>query len=411
MALNQEEGAMSMSRWVACLTFCLTGLCGGAALAGPFNPGDLVVLQTNPAAVTDPTSMTVPVSLAEYSPTGSLVQTINVSSLATSAGLNLTLQGAGLTAENNEGYLSRSGNGRFLTLGGYNAASGSTTSANYTGVIARVDSSGAVSFTNPSDTFNPNSGPQIQGVTSNDGTRFWVASDIAVSTTTAGSSGALTPVLSSSNGFFSIRVINGQLYIAAGTTSAATNILQTNPPLPTGSATTTTLAAPNEIVNEFVFLKRGGGAGVDTLYYVADTGGTTAGLQKYFFNGTTWQAAGTTSLVGGVLFGLTGFVDPNTGNANLFMTTGNGGLNMGTGTGGASQLVEFTDTAAFNATINGTSAVLATAPTGFTFKGLDFAPQAATPTPEPGTLLLGGVAALGMAGVRYLRRRRVPMAT
>ena len=53
------------------------------------------------------------------------------------------------------------------------------------------------------------------------------------------------------------------------------------------------------------------------------------------------------------------------------------------------------------------SSVLATAPTGFTFKGLDFAPQAATPTPEPATLLLGSVAVLGMAGVRYLRRRRV----
>jgi hypothetical protein len=389
---------MSSRRWAAGLILCFAGLGGQAALAGPFTPGDLVVLQINSAAVADPINFTAPVGLAEYSPTGSLVQTINVTSLASSAGINFSLIGS---AVNTEGYLSRSDNRGFLTLGGYNTPSGSAANATYTGVIARVDSAGTVSFTTPSDTFSPFNGPALNGVTSNDGTRFWVATDIAVGTTTAGSSAALTTVASTVNGFFSIRVVNGQLYVANGavdplTGNPLTNIQRTNPPLPTGSATVTTLTTPAEVVNEFVFLKRNGGAGVDTLYLATDEGG----LLKFFFNGSTWQAAGTTTIPGISQYGLTGIVDPNTGNADLFMTTGNGTAGVTT------QLVEFIDTAAFNATITGTSSILATAPSGFTFKGLDFAPQAATPAPEPGTLALGGVAVLGMAGVRYLRRRR-----
>src|SRR5207248_11668050 len=91
-----------------------------------------------------------------------------------------------------EGQLSRSSDGRFLTLAGYNTASGSSTSASYQGVIARVDSAGTVAFTTTgSSAFSPASGTWIQGPTSNDGSRFWVAGANASGTTTPGSSSSI----------------------------------------------------------------------------------------------------------------------------------------------------------------------------------------------------------------------------
>jgi hypothetical protein len=375
-----------------------TALWGGAALAGPFTPGDLVILQVNAGAVTNPTTTTAPVALVEYSPSGTLVQSIDVSSLASHAGLSLSLTGA---TPDVEGHLSRSSDGRFLTLAGYNTPSGSSTNGLFQGVIARVDSSGNVDFTTTgSSTFSPFSSTWIQGATSNDGSRFWVAEANAFGTVTPGSSSAINWSMTDANGFAAIRVINGQLYVVNGL--GPTNIQQTNPALPAGIATTTTLTSLLNPANEFVLLNRTGGAGPDTLYVATDG----VGLAKYFFNGSGWQLAGTTSIGGKYsTFGLSGFVDPDTGNADLFLTTGDGTDGSGTGPGGASQLVEFIDTAAFSANLSGTASVLATAPSGFTFKGLDLAPQA-TPAPEPGTLVLGGLAALGTAGVCYLRRRR-----
>jgi hypothetical protein len=398
MAPKQEEGRMSPLRLAAALLLVFTALRGGPAVAGPFGPGDLVVLQVNSGAGTNPTTTTVPVTLAEYTPTGTLVQSIDLSSLASRAGINLSLTGS---IPDLEGHLSRSSDGRFLTLAGYSTASGSSTSASYQGVIARVDSSGTVDFTTTgSSTFSPASSTWIQGATSNDGSRFWVAGGNALGTTTPGSSSAINWFLTDANGFSAIRVTNGQLYFVTGL--GPTSVQQTNPALPTGGATTTTLVSFLNPTNDFVLLNRTGGTGPDTLYVATDG----VGLAKYFFNGSGWQFAGTTLIFGkSSIFGLSGVVDPNTGNADLFLTTGDGTDGSGTGPGGASQLVEFTDTAAFSANINGAATALATAASGFTFKGLDFAPQV-TAAPEPGTLVLGGIAALGMAGVRYLRRRQ-----
>src|SRR5262249_54179197 len=153
-------------------------------------------------------------------------------------------------------------------------------------------------------------------------------------------------------------------------------------------------------------LKRTGGATVDTLYVATDLGGGGTGISKFSSNdGINWTTRGTTAVGTNTnFFGLAARIDPlNSAQADIFLTTGNGSM-------GGNQIVEFIDTAAFNANIGGTNVgTIATAPAGVAFKGLDFAPQA-TPAPEPGTLLLGSFAALGIAGANYLRRRRAAAA-
>jgi hypothetical protein len=71
-------------------------------------------------------------------------------------------------------------------------------------------------------------------------------------------------------------------------------------------------------------------------------------------------------------------------------------------------LYSITDSSGFGGTLSGTATTLATAPTGTDFKGLVFAPPGpGAVTPEtPYTLLLPGLAAVGLAGFLVYRRRR-----
>jgi len=220
---------------------------------------------------------------------------------------------------------------------------------------------------------------------------------------------ALTAVTTSANGFQTTRVINGQLYFGNGnpvTSGATPTIVQSTPALPAGAATgTTTNATSNggaNFFNEFAFLARNGSATINTLYVATDNGG----LLKYSVSGTTATFVSSTTVNGASsFFGLAARNDPlNPNAADIFLTTGNGSQSGGA----TNQLVEFIDNAAPGTVFGANGAatpLLATSPAGNIFKGLDFAPQA-TPAPEPGTLLLGGFAALGMAGANYLRRRR-----
>ena len=326
-----------------------------------------------------------PVSLIEFNSAGVMVQTINIPS--TGGGTLCTLTYKSLMTD---GWLSRASDGHSLTFGGYNAAVGSTNVLASSGPTRSIASIGSNAVVNLTTTTNALDGRAITGTATADGSRFWFSSYVqgaatTIGTTTLGASGAGTAV-TTSNDYYAMRVIGGQLYA----TDFNTNIVRTSIPLPTGAATTSTLATYNSVGNtlfpgEFVLLDRSNAvAGVDTMYVAGQNG-----LQKFSFDGAIWTARGS---VAGTFFGLTGSV---TGaNATLFGTTGEGQTDN-------NSFGRFVDVAAFNATISSSFTPLASAGTNFIFLGTEFTP---TPVPEP-TTLIGFAAIACTAVVRVFKKK------
>jgi hypothetical protein len=340
--------------------------------AAPFAPGNLVVVRSAPSGG----AFASRIVLDEYTTAAGQaapVQSILLPHMATDP-IRLTQTGNATT----EGSLSRSADGRYLTLVGYDAPSSTPNvpTTSFARVIGRVDQSGNVAYSTTGDY----SAQGVNSAASADGGQVWVGNDTGVrSFAFGGASG--TAVAGDTTRV--LHVFDGQLY-----GSQAGTIFRTNDPLPSGTSGITAL--PGVSTNSamgFVLLDRDASvAGVDTLY-VADQNG---GLRKFSFDGSTWTARG---VVSGNITGLAGAV--NGSSADLYVTTG-----LGTG-GPSPELRRLTDAAAFNADISGAYVTLATAPANQAFRSVSF-----TPVPEPGALLLAGVAAAGFAGLTIRRRPR-----
>src|SRR5262245_10500634 len=89
------------------------------AVAAPFTPGNLVVVRVGDGTGTLGTAA-APTFLLECTTTGTLVQTIPLPTAV--SGSNHILTNAGNATS--EGFLTLSSNGRYLLLGGYDAAVG-----------------------------------------------------------------------------------------------------------------------------------------------------------------------------------------------------------------------------------------------------------------------------------------------
>ncbi len=341
------------------------------ARAAAITPGNLVVLRVGDGSTTLSSAATA-VFLDEYSTTlgTPLVQTIAMPTVVN--GTNRILTNSGSAAS--EGALSRSADGRYLTLAGYDTAPGTSTNVTSTSVnriVARVDANGNVdTSTRISDGYSSNS---IRSATTIDGSGFWTGGAATSAGGTRyviyGSSGTSTQISSTTNNTRVTGIFGGQLYTTAGTGSnIGLNTVGTGIPTSTGNTTSLFLPVNSSNPFGFIFLDRDPGvAGLDTLYIADQTSAN--GILKYSFDGTAWTARGALT---GIYTGITAVVSGN--DAVIYATSG---------TGAGNKLVTVTDTAAFNANITGTFTTLATAPANTAFRGLAFAPEntAATATP------------------------------
>jgi hypothetical protein len=326
----------------------------------------------------------------EYTTSGTLVQTINISSSGASA---LTLQG-NVTSE---GLLQLSDNGQYLLLAGYRDNAGNSkpsekSSASINRVIGRVAiSSGAVdTSTALTDAY---SAVSIRGVSSDNGTRFWTSGQAANPSgglRSVGSLGATTSTLlgSSGNDFYQVSVVGGNLYASSGSTPGH-SVYQVGTGLPTGGSPTLTssFAGSTQVYQSFYFTNLGSGnnwngTGYDTLYAIDSAAGN---LCKYSFNGTSWVANGTTST--SQFLNLTGYTQ---GTSVTLFITASGGTNV----------EAYTDTSGFSQTMNGSFSTLASAGSNYSFRGVAYVRG----TPEPGSFVL--VAAAGVV-MTLLRLRRL----
>ena len=347
-------------------------------------PGDIVVSRIGDGSGALGSAAT-PVFLDEYSPSGALVRTTPLPTVVSGAQRRLTMSGSATS----EGALALSGDGRYVTLAGYDAAVGTASVASTSGtaanrVVGRLAADATVDTSTASGALL--GGNNARGAVSDDGSRFWMVGGNGIlyfpslsspSPTTIGTMNSRVPL-----------VAGGQLYASSGST-ATLGLNAVGSGLPTSTAANTLVTGTNTTSPYgAVFLDRDGAPGLDTLYLADDT--TAIGLTKFAMVGGSWVKQGTSYSGSGGLRGLTGSVVG--ADAVLWAVTSTGSL------------VKLNDAAAFNAEPSVTAGTPITAGTNRVFRGVAFAPQApaVTPTaitnqPQDQTITGGSTATLTVA--------------
>jgi len=337
-----------------------------AATAATIAPGNLVIYR-----VGDGTGAlggaAAAVFLDEYTVTGTLVQSIPVTTTGASA---MTAIGTATT----EGIISRSQDGTKLVFGGYRIDAGTSTGVTAGNkVIATVGTSGVVD-TSIAVTGLATAVPR--SATTVDGTTYYMGTSTNVYYVgTPGPSATATSI--DARNSRQVNLADNVLYGSNGST-AITGKVQSYGTLPTGTtaANPIVVLGTADAVNGFAtFDLDAGVAGVDTIYALSTV---QAQLQKWTFNGTTWSQNGS---IGSTAANLTG---SNVGGVvTLFLTTG-------------TALQSVVDASGFGVNITGTVTPLATAAANTGFRGVG---QLPIPEPASVVLMISAVASC------WLRRR------
>jgi hypothetical protein len=341
-----------------------------AASAAAISAGNLVVYRVGDGSAALGTTATA-VFLDEYTPSGSLVQSIPA---PTTGSAMMTAVGNAAT----EGIISRSQDGTSLVFGGYRKAAGgpnpsSDVPATTNRVAATLTLDGilttTVGLTDPTGT--------LRSVASVDGaSQFYLGTSANVRYVGTPGPAATSVVIDARNSREVL--LSGNTLFASNGSTTITGKVQSYGTLPTiaTSASPIAVLATADAVNGFVLLDLDAGvAGDDTMYALSTVENL---LRKYTFNGTTWTASGSiaasgASNIAGVATGAT---------AQLYLTT-------------ASTISGLTDTSGYNTPITGTLATIATAGTNTGFRGIGVL------VPEPSSAML----LLGMIGLVSRRKR------
>jgi hypothetical protein len=334
--------------------------------AAAFTEGNLIVYRVGTGSGALASAATA-VFLDEYTPSGTLVQSIALPT--TDSGANQTLTASGTATS--EGLLTRSADGQYLLLTGYDAALGTTnittsTSATINRVIGRVDAAGNVNTSTALTDASTGSNPR--SATSTNGTDIWITGGAGGPRYTTLGSTTSTQISTTTTNLRQVNIFDGQLYVssASGATRVAT--VGTGTPVTT-SQTITNLPGidSTNVTGPYAFFfadLNAGVAGNDTLY-IADEGANL--IKKFSLVSGTWTANGTVAST--AVRGITGVV--NGSNVTLY-TTSNG-----------TSIGALTDTSGYNATITGTLTSIATNATNTAIRGIALAPGGGAPTPTP----------------------------
>jgi hypothetical protein len=361
----------------ACMSLAVAlGTLSSNADAGGFSANNLVVVRVGDGGVAL-SSSAAPVFLEERTQAGALIGTLPLPTAVAGANRRLTVTGTA----SSEAYLSRSSNGQYLTLMGYDANVGqptvsATTSAVANRVIGRITvADETIDTTTALSDLTFNTG-NPRSATSDDGTHFWCsgtgnsAANSGVRFVASLGASSSTQV---SNTLTNTRVVNvfndgtqNQLFVSSA--SGAFQGVST-----VGSGTPTSgFPVPITLLNGFptttgpssydYFL-----ANPTTLYVADDRALPNGGIQKWTLSAGTWTLAYTmnSGLTNGCrgLTGLAAGVD----NPILFATTASLSAN---------NIVTVTDSGAASP-----FSIIATAPTNTVFRGLRLLTPAAAPCP------------------------------
>lgn len=357
------------SKLLACLATWFL-LRPAPVLAAPFAPGNLVVVRVGDGSAAL-TGAATAVFLDEYTPSGTLVQTIDLPTSVSGNNRILTVSG-NATAEN----ITRSADGRYLVLTGYGAAPGTTAiAASQTTDVARVigliAADGTLdTSTSTGDAFN---GTSIRAAVTIDGTSFYSVGGNSGVCYQAFGTAMTTQLNTAPTNIRSISAASGNLYISSAS-SPYYGVSQVGTGLPTaaGQATTVLPGFPGAIAGSspygFYFADLSDAVpGVDVVY-VADDRNTVGGIQKWSLVGGTWVLNGTIAgTAASAVRGLNGSVS---------------GTTVALAAASTNELFFLSDNTGYNTapTLTALPAAIATAGTNTVFRGMAFAPVAAAPT-------------------------------
>jgi len=340
------------------------------AAAAPFTPGNIVVARVGDGSAAL-TSASTEVFLDEYTPSGTLVQSVPLPTAVDNNNRALTAAGNAL----GELGLTRSADGHYLVLAGYGVSPGtsavaSSTATDVTRVIGLIGADGSVdTSTSAGEAFG---GAGIWAAATADGSSFYsVGSAGGVQYQTRGAYGS-TQVSAAPGAGSSINVVGGKVYVASsfgpyvGLSQVGTGL-----PTTTGQATVALPGFPGatEGASPYGFFLADLDAtvpGVDVAY-VADDNAPGGGIQKWSLVNNRWVLNGT--IAGTASAAVRGLNGQASGTAVSLVAASRGGLYF------------LTDNAGYNAapTLARLPAAVATADANTAFRGVAFAPVAPAP--------------------------------
>lgn len=338
------------------------------AAGAAFTSGNLVVMRVGENGVTVPASAAAPAFLDELTPAGVLVQSVPFR--YTVDGLNRRMVVS--SSSTSDGVLNLSPDGQYLTFTGYDApvftAGVTATPAASNNRMVGLMGQNAVlnSTTRINDGYDGNN---CRSAVTLDGNGFWVSGTGTGGGTryvALGNTGTSTYVSSTPANTRVVNISNNNLY-ASAQSGAYIGISQVSTSgLPTTSGNTTNLISSISGASDaygFVFLDRSAAIPGNDVVYVANNN---AGLLKFYFDGTNWNAAGniTSSSIIGITAKIVG------ANVEIYCV-GNA----------ASTIYKITDTGAYNATLTGSLSTVYTAPAGTALRGVSLTPVT-LPTPD-----------------------------
>jgi hypothetical protein len=334
------------------------------AEAARFTGGNIVVYRVGSGTAL--TNAAAPVYLDEYAPGGAKVQSVALPTAAAEGNHRLTAVGQ----SRSEGLVSRSADGRYLVVTGYDAAVGATgpggasltaSSPDQVGrVVGFVDANGVVDTT----TVLQGSGAAkiIRSAASTQGDRLWATGgNGGVLTTNRGAADATVAAGSATSNFSALTIQGGQLFTSG---ILANRLAALGSGTPTTGALTDLPGLPGNLLTygyAFADLTPAGygSTPLDTLYLAngSERGGT---IDKYRWTGAAWSPVGYVDVEG--VLGVV--ADVQNGAVSLAVTT-------------PTSLVSLTDpNGAAAAFAPSAPAVLASAAPGTEFRGVALAPTA-----------------------------------
>lgn len=335
----------------------------------PFTPGNLIAVQRGDGA-SNLGSNGYLTFLVEYTPAGALVQKIALPNADAGSTHALLLSGQ----DPDEGLLSRSANGYYLSLAGYDVPVGktfvtSTFPFQFGRTIARVDGGANVDTSTVISTTSPNSSPFVPvSAVTNDGKQFWLTSILNTGNTTeagiqyVSSVGATTatPVAPLGADGAYAGIADGKLFVAQGSSvsqlgSGLPTAVSTFNALPGLSAAYAAAFSTPKSPKQFLFLNTVDGTSNNpNVLYIADQRN---GLLKFYKGASgAWQypaSFGQKLLFAGGVTGVVGYVaNPGTPNASVELSVTGSNIQGSN----ANQIATFTDLNA-GAVGSGTSGV------------------------------------------------------
>lgn len=338
----------------------------GTGTGAQFTPGNLVIYRVGDGTAPLSSNATA-VFLDEYTTTGTLVQSVPLPTVVSGPHKRITASGTATS----EGLITRSVDGLYLMVTGYDAALGTAaitgaTAATINRVVGRVDKNINIDATTALTDFASAGNPRSVGSTN--GTDLWVSGGTGgVRYATLGS----TTSIQLSTTVVNLRqtnIFNGQLYVSTQSgTTVRLGTVGSGLPTTSGQIITNLPGFPTSTGSPYGFFFADLDAtvpGVDVVYVADD--GTGTGFQKYSLVGGNWVSNGNIPVTGNNLRGITGSVSGTT--VTLYGTSG-------------TNLFQLSDASGYNATISGTVNTLATAATNTAFRGVAFTPVGAVPVP------------------------------